>query len=115
MVEEAVEEVLELVRKAAREFRTDNDEFEFMMEGEMSSKSSLFSRLLVYVLSSLAPHPILPTEPANTGPVNPSPASLQQQQQQDWSVVWQCFDEPHTLLAINGGLPKGMQVGIATV
>lgn len=33
MVEEAVEEVLELVRKAAREFRTDNDEFEFMMEG----------------------------------------------------------------------------------
>ncbi|KAJ1525369.1 hypothetical protein ONE63_010185 [Megalurothrips usitatus] len=80
MVEEAVEEVLELVRKAAREFRTDNDEFEFMME-----------------------------EPANTGPINPSPASLQQQQQQDWSVVWQCFDEPHTLLAINGGLPKGMQ------
>ncbi|XP_052132221.1 dynein axonemal heavy chain 5, partial [Frankliniella occidentalis] len=80
MVEEAVEEVLELVRKAAREFRTDNDEFEFMME-----------------------------EPPNTGPINPSPASLQQQQQQDWSVVWQCFDEPHSLLAINGGLPKGMQ------
>ncbi len=48
-------------------------------------------------------------EPANTGPINPSPASLQQQQQQDRGVVWQCFDEPHTLLAINGGLPKGMQ------
>jgi len=37
-----------------------------------------------------------------TMPVGPN-------QQQDWSVVWECFDEPQTLLATGGGLSKGMQ------
>lgn len=32
-------------------------------------------------------------------------------QQQDWSAVWECFDNPHTLLSTpGGGLSKGMQV-----
>lgn len=29
--------------------------------------------------------------------------------QQDWSVVWNCFDDPHKLLTTPGNLPKGMQ------
>lgn len=29
--------------------------------------------------------------------------------QQDWSVVWNCFDDPHQLLMTPGTLPKGMQ------
>lgn len=34
-------------------------------------------------------------------------------QQQDWSAVWECFDNPHTLLSTpGGGLSKGMQVHI---
>lgn len=32
------------------------------------------------------------------------------QQQQDWSIVWACFDDPHQLLATpEGSLSKGMQ------
>lgn len=32
------------------------------------------------------------------------------QQQSDWSVVWECFDKPHILLASHGGgLSKTMQ------
>ena len=31
-------------------------------------------------------------------------------QQQDWSVVWACFDDPHQLLTTpGGGLSKNMQ------
>lgn len=32
------------------------------------------------------------------------------QQQQDWSIVWACFDDPHQLLSTpGGGLSKGLQ------
>lgn len=32
------------------------------------------------------------------------------QQQQDWSMVWACFDDPHQLLSTaEGNLSKGMQ------
>lgn len=30
--------------------------------------------------------------------------------QQDWSILWSCFDNPLTLLATTESLPKGMQV-----
>lgn len=30
-------------------------------------------------------------------------------QQQDWSILWSCFENPLSLLATSGGLPKGMQ------
>lgn len=33
-------------------------------------------------------------------------------QQQDWSILWSCFDNPLTLLATTESLPKGMQVFI---
>lgn len=29
--------------------------------------------------------------------------------QQDWSLVWNLFDDPHHLLVTPGSLPKGMQ------
>lgn len=31
-------------------------------------------------------------------------------QQQDWSILWSCFENPLSLLATSSGLPKGMQV-----
>lgn len=31
------------------------------------------------------------------------------QQQQDWTVIWECFDNPQTLLVGSGGLSKQMQ------
>lgn len=38
------------------------------------------------------------------------PSSASSQQQQDWSVVWECFENPQTLLASPaGGLSRGMQ------
>lgn len=34
---------------------------------------------------------------------------IDQTVQQDWSLVWNLFDNPHQLLATSGSLPKGMQ------
>ncbi|XP_033231151.1 dynein heavy chain 5, axonemal [Belonocnema kinseyi] len=73
MVEEAVEEVLELVKNAATAFKAtlDSGQFDFLTQ-EGSSETS--------------------------------------QQQQDWSIVWACFDNPHQLLSTpGGGLSKGLQ------
>lgn len=33
-----------------------------------------------------------------------------QNQQQDWSILWSCFENPLSLLSTTNGLPKGMQV-----
>lgn len=30
-------------------------------------------------------------------------------QQQDWSILWSCFENPLSLLSIHSGLPKGMK------
>lgn len=30
-------------------------------------------------------------------------------QQQDWSILWSCFENPLSLLTANSGLPKGMK------
>lgn len=30
-------------------------------------------------------------------------------QQQDWSILWSCFENPLSLLSVNSGLPKGMK------
>ncbi|KAG5316099.1 DYH5 protein, partial [Acromyrmex insinuator] len=74
MVEEAVEEVLQLVRKATDNFKSNSNQFDFLTsegaEGEEATEQ--------------------------TG-------------QQDWSVVWNYFDDPHQLLTTPGTLPKGMQ------
>lgn len=35
--------------------------------------------------------------------------AMEQGVQQDWSVVWNYFDNPHQLLTTPGTLPKGMQ------
>jgi len=34
---------------------------------------------------------------------------MEQTVQQDWSIVWNYFDDPHQLLMTPGTLPKGMQ------
>lgn len=40
------------------------------------------------------------------GPGGNTPSS---QQQQNWSMVWECFDNPQTLLTGGGGLSNAMQ------
>lgn len=35
--------------------------------------------------------------------------AVDQTVQQDWSLVWNLFDDPHQLLVTPGSLPKGMQ------
>nr|CAD7405488.1 unnamed protein product [Timema poppensis] len=84
MVEEAVEEVLELVRKAAQAFKAnqETDDFDFLMEDDAVEGEGQGDNSAVDVASS---------------------------QQQDWSVVWDCFDNPHKLLCTGGGLSKAMQ------
>jgi dynein heavy chain len=91
MVEEAVEEVLDLVKKAAEEFEAcgGEDEFDFLMEEEEGGGKS-----------------------GSKAQVNSSAAdgSTAFQQQQDWSIVWEYCDSPHKLLLqAGGGLSKVMQ------
>uniref|UniRef100_A0A182YK77 AAA+ ATPase domain-containing protein n=1 Tax=Anopheles stephensi TaxID=30069 RepID=A0A182YK77_ANOST len=85
MVEEAVEEVLDLVHRASQTFKrmvgAENDFF--VDEDKKPEKSS-------------------PTPEADDADG--------QGQQQDWSILWSCFENPLQLLSHHGGgLPKGMQ------
>ncbi|KAG6464441.1 hypothetical protein O3G_MSEX014510, partial [Manduca sexta] len=85
MVEEAVEEVLDLVKKAAQQIKPTeiNPDFEFLIAEDDHQSSS---------------------GAASTS--NDSTSSGQQ----DWSAVWECFESPHRLLSTPaGGLSKGMQ------
>lgn len=36
-------------------------------------------------------------------------ASTTGNQPQDWSILWSCFENPLSLLTVNGGLPKNMK------
>ncbi|XP_033349446.1 dynein heavy chain 5, axonemal isoform X1 [Bombus vosnesenskii] len=74
MVEEAVEEVLDLVKNAAENFKAaaNSSQFEFFNSEEKEEV-------------------------------------VDQTVQQDWSLVWNLFDDPHQLLVTPGSLPKGMQ------
>lgn len=40
---------------------------------------------------------------------NPEDGSANANQQQDWSILWSCFENPLSLLSVNSGLPKGMK------
>ncbi|XP_047354238.1 dynein axonemal heavy chain 5 isoform X2 [Vespa velutina] len=73
MVEEAVEEVLGLVKNAAADFKqiAESNQFDILIEEEKDAEQGV--------------------------------------QQHDWSIVWDYFDNPHQLVTIDGGLPKGMQ------
>uniref|UniRef100_A0A1B0GQ26 Dynein, axonemal, heavy chain 5 n=1 Tax=Phlebotomus papatasi TaxID=29031 RepID=A0A1B0GQ26_PHLPP len=84
MVAEAVEEVLDLVQKASQQFKemvgAEND---LMADDETKSTPS-----------------------SNKD----DEADSSQNQQQDWSILWSCFENPLSLLSSqNGGLSKGMQ------
>ncbi|CAH4038579.1 unnamed protein product [Pieris brassicae] len=84
MVEEAVEEVLDLVKKAAQQIKPAeiNPDFEFLIAEDDVHGSATVSTL---------------NESTSSG-------------QQDWSAVWECFESPHRLLSIPaGGLSKSMQ------
>nr|XP_034839773.1 dynein heavy chain 5, axonemal [Maniola hyperantus] len=85
MVEEAVEEVLDLVKKAAQQAQPIeiNPDFEFLIADDDAQIAS-----------------------AAVSTMNESTTSGQQ----DWSAVWECFESPHRLLSVPaGGLSKGMQ------
>ncbi|XP_063235253.1 dynein axonemal heavy chain 5 [Bacillus rossius redtenbacheri] len=91
MVEEAVEEVLDLVKKAGQAFKgnRETDEFDFLMEGEAGDG----------------------LDPGQQGDAASPGAAADpvSSQQQDWSQVWECFESPQTLLRSGGGLSKAMQ------
>ncbi|XP_076639069.1 dynein axonemal heavy chain 1 isoform X1 [Colletes latitarsis] len=74
MVEEAVEEVLDLVKNAAENFKSaaNSNQFDFFNNEDTDEDAD-------------------------------------QAAQQDWSLVWNLFDDPHQLLATPGSLPNGMQ------
>ncbi|CAH2103629.1 unnamed protein product [Euphydryas editha] len=85
MVEEAVEEVLDLVKKAAHQVKPAeiNPDFEFLIADDDTQSGS-----------------------GAASTMNESTASGQQ----DWSAVWECFENPHRILSVPaGGLSKSMQ------
>ncbi|XP_039763737.1 dynein heavy chain 5, axonemal [Pararge aegeria] len=85
MVEEAVEEVLDLVKKAAQQAKPIeiNPDFEFLIADDDAQMASGAASTM--------------NESTTSG-------------QQDWSAVWECFESPHRLLSVPaGGLSKSMQ------
>lgn len=48
------------------------------------------------------------------GPSKPAEENNGNGQQQDWSILWSCFDNPLSLLSTTDSLPKGMQVNSGT-
>jgi dynein heavy chain len=83
MVEEAVEEVLGLVHKATQTFkRMVGAENDFFQDEEKKEKKA---------------------------PERGQDEIDENGQQQDWSILWSCFENPLSLLSTGGGLPKGMQ------
>lgn len=83
MVEEAVEEVLDLVQKASVIFRN-----------MIGAENDLFSEEEMRMHAAEAP--------ANDDPGNTN-------QQQDWSLLYSCFENPLSLFtSYEGGMPKGM-------
>lgn len=133
MVEEAVEEVLELVRNAAQAFKANSvgDEFDFVMEGKtnhlcpplptvsflqntFTSASDTPSQSVIQTIAECWTSRywliIAVSEESGGGKdatqaradnsVAENPAA---QQQQDWSVVWEYFDNPQKLLLQPGG------------
>lgn len=92
MVEEAVEEVLHLVQNATQTFKKMGGLEEDPLGGEAESAKSASATAAKDANAA-----------AGDNPTSPS-------QQQDWSVLWSCFENPVSLLASqSGGLPKGMQ------
>ncbi|KAI5700773.1 hypothetical protein M8J75_002754 [Diaphorina citri] len=86
MVEEAVEEVLELVKKEAEIWKANNADTDTFFDTLLDETSSNVSK------------PSQGIEPSGT----PT-------QQQDWSSVYECFENPQNLLRTGGGLSKAMQ------
>lgn len=79
MVEEAVEEILLLVKNAAKQFETnETKEFDNMM--------------------AAPPEKSVEIDSTATG-----------SQSQDWSQVYQCFENPHILVHGGSGIPKGIK------
>lgn len=94
MVEEAVEEVLDLVQNATQTFKRMGGVEEDPLGGEAESAKSP---------NAAAKDNANGAAGGADNPTSPS-------QQQDWSVLWSCFENPVSLLASqSGGLPKGMQ------
>uniref|UniRef100_A0A8D8X2U6 Dynein heavy chain 5, axonemal n=1 Tax=Cacopsylla melanoneura TaxID=428564 RepID=A0A8D8X2U6_9HEMI len=87
MVEEAVEEVLDLVKKEAEIWKANN-----------ADSDTFFDTLLDETSSNVSKPSQAAIEPSGT----PT-------QQQDWSSVYECFENPQNLLRTGGGLSKAMQ------
>lgn len=96
MVEEAVEEILQLVRKAQQDYPSVLvDDIEFCFDGKLE-----------HFIISLKMTSKLPTLLDDLGDGHTDADSSSTQQQSDWSLVYECFEKPHLLLG--GGMIKAM-------
>lgn len=105
MVSEAVEEVLNLVQNASQKFKSMIGTENAVVVHGIWKLILIFEKIFKYLW-------ITSKKESKT----PSPKSKDENatdsanQQQDWSILWSCFENPLSLLSTSGGLPKGMQV-----
>lgn len=90
MVEEAVEEILSLVRRTRIDCPSQN--------GDGYFEDGLF---LLFLEAEMIFIFLEDSDKLGEG------ESASSQQQSDWSLVWECFEKPHLLLS--GGMSKAMQ------
>lgn len=123
MVSEAVEEVLNLVDKATETFKEiAGDDVVTLFDGK---SSNCYAAQLNSMYANLSPIATPKGEQSGSGgrkaeegggagasAANTSGAASSGTggQQQDWSILWSCFENPLTLLSTTDSLPKGMQV-----
>lgn len=94
MISEAVEEVLHMVNKATSHFKN-------------------LSGADITIISDIATNTTQTKGKETTAAENAVAALRSDQsasvQQQDWSILWSCFENPFQLLSSGGDLPKGTQ------
>ncbi|XP_064553878.1 dynein axonemal heavy chain 5 isoform X1 [Drosophila montana] len=108
MVSEAVEEVLNLVDKATETFKQiAGDDVVTLFDATPKGEQTGSGGRKVEDGAAAAG-----TSGANTsaaGATSGAGAGGGGGQQQDWSILWSCFENPLTLLSTSDSLPKGMQ------
>lgn len=107
MVSEAVEEVLNLVQHATHTFKSmTSDDSDMLAQGaspkrHMPHYENLINSNLIQLDESRVSSARTRDKDVEAGPSG--------NQQQDWSILWSCFENPLSLLTISGGLPKNMK------
>ncbi|KAL9890241.1 LOW QUALITY PROTEIN: dynein axonemal heavy chain 1 [Glossina fuscipes fuscipes] len=110
MVSEAVEEVLNLVDKATETFKEiAGDDVITLFDGSPKEHQVSARKAVDAGVPSTSAAGAAATSSGSHVNAGDAGGVGGSGQQQDWSILWSCFDNPLSLLSTSESLPKGMQ------